>query len=86
MNGYTVIIEGHDRSYSAYVPDLPGCVVAGVSVAEVEELMHDAIRLHIDNLREHGEDVPPPSSVASTVIHPPAGKSPFFNSLLGQDD
>lgn len=59
---YAVVIEKANRNYSAYVPDLPGCVVAGDTVAEVTELMRDAIKMHIEGLLEDGIAVPPPSS------------------------
>lgn len=68
MTGYLVIIEGEDDSYSAFAPDLPGCVAAGSSPAEVESLMVEAIRGHIESLREHGEPVPPPTAAGATVI------------------
>ena len=48
-------------------PDLPGCVSTGTSVDEVTEHIQEAIALHIESLREHGEEVPPPTSRASTV-------------------
>jgi predicted RNase H-like HicB family nuclease len=67
MNRYAVIIEGEEDSYSAYVPDLPGCVAAGNSVEEVERLIREAVQLHVENLREHGEQVPKPAT-AVTVI------------------
>lgn len=67
MSSYVVVIEGEEGSYSAYVPDLPGCVAAGTSAAEVEQLIRDAIRLHIESLRAHGEPVPPPSAAVTTV-------------------
>ena len=68
MNGYAVIIEGDGDSFSGYAPDLPGCVAAGATAAEVEELMRDAIRLHVESLRAHGEPVPTPSAAAATVV------------------
>jgi len=68
MNGYAVIIEGEGASFSGYAPALPGCVAAGSSAKEVEELMREAIRLHIDSLRAHGEPIPPPSAAAATVV------------------
>jgi predicted RNase H-like HicB family nuclease len=68
VNGYAVIIEGGSGAYSGYAPDLPGCIAAGSSPEEVESLMRDAIVLHIDSLRSHGEAVPPPSAVAVTVV------------------
>ncbi len=68
MIGYAVIIEGEGNSFSGYAPDLPGCVAAGSSAKEVEQLMGKAIRLHIESLRAHGEPVPEPSAVAATVV------------------
>jgi predicted RNase H-like HicB family nuclease len=72
MNGYAVIIEGGGDSYSAYVPDLPGCVAAGTSVAEVEKLIREAIQLHIELLQESGEPVPPPTAAGTTIVEIPA--------------
>ena len=66
MTEYLIVIEGSGSS-SAFVPDLPGCVAAGVSVEEVERLIRDAIKLHIENLGAGGEPVPPPQSTASSV-------------------
>lgn len=68
MSGYAVIIEGEGNSYSAYAPDLPGCVAAGSSVDEVDRLIREAIRLHIASLRGHGEPVPLPTAVGTTVV------------------
>ncbi len=68
MTGYAVIIEGQEGSYSAYAPDLPGCVASGATREEVEELMAEAVRLHLENLRAHGETVPEPSAVAATIV------------------
>jgi predicted RNase H-like HicB family nuclease len=65
---YVVVIErAGDGSYSAYVPDLPGCVACGDSVAEVQSLITGAVALHIESLREHGETVPQPSAQTLTV-------------------
>lgn len=64
---YLVVIEGSERSFSAFVPDLPGCVAAGSSRAEVERLIAEAIPLHVESLRAHGEPVPRPSSEARYV-------------------
>lgn len=64
---YLVIIEGSGNSYSAYSPDLPGCVAAGESVEEVEQLMREAIPLHIESLRAHGDPVPEPQSSARYI-------------------
>lgn len=67
MSAYLVVIEGEGDSYSVYAPDLPGCVAAGDTVDEVRELMHEAIPLHIDSLRTHGEPVPPPHTQVEYV-------------------
>jgi predicted RNase H-like HicB family nuclease len=59
---YVVVIEkAEDGSFSAYVPDLPGCVSCGDSPEEAEQLIREAIRLHVESLREHGEAVPSPA-------------------------
>lgn len=59
---YAVIIEKGEKSYGAYVPDLPGCVAAGNTVEEAKELIREAIEFHIEGLKENGEPVPKPSS------------------------
>jgi predicted RNase H-like HicB family nuclease len=65
---YVVVIErGEDGSYSAYVPDLPGCVACGDTVEEVSAEIAEAVRLHIESLRSHNEPVPPPSARAMTI-------------------
>jgi predicted RNase H-like HicB family nuclease len=68
MTGYAVIIEGEAGSYSAYAPDVPGCVAAGETREEVEALMAEAIRLPVESLRAHGEAVPEPSAIAATIV------------------
>ena len=67
MSAYLVVIEGEGDSFSAYAPDLPGCVAAGDTADEVRQLMHEAIPQHIDSLRSHGEPVPPPHSQVEYV-------------------
>ncbi len=64
---YAVVIEKAEGNYSAYVPDLPGCVATGGSVADVEREIRDAIRLHIEGLKEDGLPVPAPTSMAEYV-------------------
>jgi predicted RNase H-like HicB family nuclease len=64
---YAVVIERAARNYSAYVPDLPGCVSTGASLAEVERNIREAIRFHLDGLREDGLPVPPPSAQCEYV-------------------
>jgi predicted RNase H-like HicB family nuclease len=64
---YAIVIEKAAGNYSAYVPDLPGCVAAGSSVEEVERDIREAIRFHIEGLRAEGLEVPPPTSIAEYV-------------------
>ena len=59
---YAVVIEKGPESFGAYAPDLPGCAVAGNSREEVVKLIQEAIELHLQSLREHGDEVPPPVS------------------------
>ena len=64
---YAVVIEKAEGNYSAFVPDLPGCVATGDTVAEVENEIREAIRFHIDGLAADGIVVPPPTSIAEYV-------------------
>jgi predicted RNase H-like HicB family nuclease len=64
---YAIVIEKAPGNYSAYVPDLPGCIATGDTVPEVEHEIREAIRFHIDGLREDGLPVPPPASVVEYV-------------------
>jgi predicted RNase H-like HicB family nuclease len=64
---YAIVIEKADSNYSAYVPDLPGCVATGESVKAVESEIRAAIRFHIDGLKEDGLPVPAPTSIADYV-------------------
>ncbi len=64
---YLVIVEKGESSYGAYVPDLPGCVAVGDTEQEVLGLIHDAIELHLEGLREDGEVIPIPRSAVEYV-------------------
>ena len=64
---YAVVIEKADGNYSAYVPNLPGRVATGATVAETESEIRDAIRFHIDGLKQGGQPVPQPTSIADYV-------------------
>ena len=64
---YAVVIEKANGNFSAYVPDLPGCVATGPTVGAVEEEIREAIRFHIDGLKADGLMVPAPSSIAHYV-------------------
>ena len=59
---YAVVIEQGPESFGAYAPDLPGCAVAGETREEVVQLIQEAIELHLQSLKEHGDEVPPPAS------------------------
>jgi predicted RNase H-like HicB family nuclease len=59
---YAIVIEQTDENYSAYVLDLPGCVATGATVAEVEQLIREAIEFHLEGMRLDGQAVPLPSS------------------------
>ena len=63
MKKYAIVVERAAKNYAAYVPDQPGCVATGATVAEVEELLREAIEVHVAGLREDGLPVPEPSSV-----------------------
>ena len=67
MMRYAMVIEKAEGNYSAYVPDLPGCVATGATVEAVEREMRAAIRFHIDGLRSDGLPVPEPTSVIEYV-------------------
>ncbi len=67
MKRYAIIIEKGPASYGAYVPDLPGCVAAGETEAEVRRLIEQAIDFHIEGLRLSGEPVPEPTSTVEYV-------------------
>jgi predicted RNase H-like HicB family nuclease len=64
---YAVVIEKAGASYSAYAPDLPGCIATGSTVAETETLIREAIELHLSGMREDGNPIPPPSSQVEYV-------------------
>jgi predicted RNase H-like HicB family nuclease len=59
---YAVVIEEGPDSFGAYVPDLPGCSVVGETREEVVQLIQEAIDLHLQSLKEHGDEIPPPAS------------------------
>jgi predicted RNase H-like HicB family nuclease len=62
---YLIVIEKTDTGYSAYSPDLPGCIATGGSREEIEREMADAVEFHIDGLRRAGYEVPPPTAEAA---------------------
>ena len=69
---FTVIYEKGQTSWGAYVPDLPGVISVGDSRDEVEQLIQEAIKLHLAGMREEGMPIPLPSSFAGVVEIDPA--------------
>ncbi len=67
MTEYTVIYEPGPNNWSAYVPDLPGCIATGKTRGELETRIREAIEFHIEGMRQHGEPVPEPSVEAGIV-------------------
>lgn len=59
---YAIVIEAAENNYSAYAPDLPGCVATGRTIEETETMMREAIEFHLDGLREDDQPIPLPSS------------------------
>ncbi len=59
---YAVVVERAGSNYSAYVPDLPGCVATGGTLEETEQLIREAVELHLNGLQEDGSPIPQPSS------------------------
>jgi len=64
---YGVVIERANGNFSAYVPDLPGCVAMGATTEEVEQQIREAIRFHLDGLRQDGLPVPEPTTICEYV-------------------
>jgi predicted RNase H-like HicB family nuclease len=59
---YAIVIEQAESNYSAYVPDLPGCIATGATLEEVEQQIREAIEFHLEGMREDGVPAPQPSS------------------------
>jgi predicted RNase H-like HicB family nuclease len=72
MKKFAVVIEAGPNNYSAYVPDLPGCVSTGRTVAEIEKNIREAIEFHVAGLIEDGDPVPEPTSRVIEVELPVA--------------
>ena len=60
MTHYAVVLDKIESGYSAWAPDLPGCVAAAPSLAEAQRVIREVIEFHIESLRRHGEPVPEP--------------------------
>jgi len=64
---YSVVVEKANENYSAYVPDLPGCVATGDTIESVQREIRQAIGLHVQGLKEDGLTVPEPTSVVDYI-------------------
>ena len=64
---YAIVIEKAESNYSAYIPDLPGCVATGASIEETESQIREAITFHLDGMGEDGIAIPQPASRAEYV-------------------
>jgi predicted RNase H-like HicB family nuclease len=69
---YVVVYEQTPNNWSAYVPDLPGCIAAGDTREETEELIREAVALHVESLLDHNEEVPAPGVWTGIVDVPEA--------------
>ena len=67
MREYTVVYERAGGNYSAYVPDLPGCIACGDTLEETEQLIKEAIELYVEALREDDKPIPDPTTTAGPV-------------------
>ena len=67
MYRFLIIIEEGEHNYSAYVPDLPGCVATGATLEDIENEIREAIAFHIEGLKEDGLPVPLPKSTLAYV-------------------
>lgn len=70
MHRFLIVIEKAGRNYSAYSPDLHGCVATGRTVAEVERCMYEAIQWHLQGLMEDGLSIPSSQSLAEYIVVP----------------
>lgn len=64
---YAIVIEKMESNYSAYVPDLPGCIATGSTIEETESLIKEAIAFHLEGMREDHQPLPEPTSLVEYV-------------------
>jgi predicted RNase H-like HicB family nuclease len=64
---YAIVIEKAEGNYSAYVPDLPGCIATGATLEEVEREIREAVAFHIEGMQEDGLPVPQPTSTVEYI-------------------
>jgi len=64
---YAVLYEKTSTGYSAHAPDLPGCIATGRTLAQTEKRMREAIEMHLDGMREDGDPIPMPTTIAKEI-------------------
>ncbi len=67
MTKYAIVIEKAERNYSAYAPDVPGCIATGATVEETRRKLMEALTSHLELMRKAGERIPQPSAVTDYV-------------------
>jgi predicted RNase H-like HicB family nuclease len=68
MKKYLIIIETTSKGFSAYVPDLPGCIATGSTKKQVEQNIFEAVQFHLEGLQEEGLPIPESRSEAETLL------------------
>ena len=74
MHKFLIVIEDAGSNFSAYAPDLPGCIATGATREETEQNMLEAIQLHLDGMREDNLPIPASTSVAEVLLIPAAAR------------
>ena len=67
MNNYSIVIEKTKTGFSAYVPDLPGCITVGDTVEQTREFIREAVELYIERLKSDGKSIPKPTTITDTI-------------------
>ena len=68
MQKFLIVIEKAEKNYSAYSPDLPGCIATGKTIKEVEKNMYEAIEMHLEGMREDKISMPSSTSIAEYMV------------------
>jgi predicted RNase H-like HicB family nuclease len=68
MYKFMIVVEKTDTGYSAYSPDLPGCVATGATKEETEQNMYNAIEMHIEGLKDDGLPIPEPTTFSEYIL------------------
>jgi len=68
MQKFLIVIEKAEENYSAYSPDLPGCIATGETVEEVEKNMYEAIKMHLEGMKEDNINIPSSTAIAEYMV------------------